>query len=196
MADGRSLLFFELSLVLGSFLLWSVRQGSVWAETASQTASVKMVCTGIDIVAYRWSVGSFVSALRTVRLRRVGPGIPERCSASFLRLFVLSFLLLRARSLPLHGDVELNPGPLPAPTSKEATAQANHDLLSGPAPGRRVLESSTLSVLFGNARSIFPKIEELRQRVQSCPPDVVAITESWLRTADSDSSLSLPGRHI
>ena len=181
-----------------------------------------MVCTGIDLDTYRRSIGSFVSVrLHTVRLERVRCGMPARRFASLVHLFVFSFLLLRARSLPLHGDVELNPGPIRLSTSRDGSVQdasgvrfrlgdrsnlnlnVNRHHLRDASPGRQAasprqvhVANETFSVLFGNARSVFPKLEELRHRVQQSQPDVVAITESWLRNTDSDASLSLAGYDV
>ena len=138
-----------------------------------------------------------------------------------MHLFVFSFLLLRARSLPLHGDVELNPGPLRLSTSRDGSVQDASDVrsrfgdrsnlnlnvnrhhLRGASTGRQAasprqvhVANETFSVLFGNARSVFPKLEELRHRVQQSQPDVVAITESWLRNTDSGASLSWAGYDV
>lgn len=43
-----------------------------------------------------------------------------------------------------------------------------------------------------NARSIFPKIEELSVSISISSPDVVCIVESWLDYSIDDSELSIP----
>ena len=50
-------------------------------------------------------------------------------------------------------------------------------------------------LLVTNARSVLPKIAELRQLVSSTKPplDILAITETWLAPCVSDSAVSLPG---
>ena len=53
--------------------------------------------------------------------------------------------------------------------------------------------SDSVSVVFGNARSVFPKLQELALRVDNLKPDMIGITESWLRCSDLDGALTIDG---
>ena len=52
------------------------------------------------------------------------------------------------------------------------------------------------SVLLCNARSLFPKIDELRASLMFHPTDFVAITESWLHADLPDSAITVDGYEI
>ena len=51
------------------------------------------------------------------------------------------------------------------------------------------------SVLLCNARSVFPKIDELRASPLFHPVDFVAVTESWLHADLPDSAVGIDGYH-
>ena len=48
-------------------------------------------------------------------------------------------------------------------------------------------------ILYFNARSILPKLDELKIITENSNPDVVCITETWLSQEISDSEMSIPG---
>lgn len=66
--------------------------------------------------------------------------------------------------------------------------------MNGPAPA--ALNLGRLSVLYFNARSIFPKIEELRALCLTHHPDLVCIVESWLDNSILDSELCIDNYDI
>ncbi len=55
------------------------------------------------------------------------------------------------------------------------------------------LQRKTVKVTLTNACSIILKPDELRERIRCRPPDVTAITESWLYPEISDAELSIDG---
>ena len=52
---------------------------------------------------------------------------------------------------------------------------------------------SHLKILSTNARSLVPKITELRTVANSTKPDIIAVTETWLTESVPDAVLSFPG---
>ncbi len=55
------------------------------------------------------------------------------------------------------------------------------------------LQRKSVKVMLTNACSIISKLDELRERIWCRPPDVIAITESWLRPEISDAEISIDG---
>ncbi len=56
--------------------------------------------------------------------------------------------------------------------------------------------SKQLTVLYDNARSILPKLDELRACVLSQKPDLVCIVESWLSEDVTDNEILLPDYQV
>ena len=52
--------------------------------------------------------------------------------------------------------------------------------------------STELSILYFNARSLLPKIDELQAVCLSVNPDIICITESWLSSDIEDLEIELP----
>ena len=167
---------------------------------------------GVDLVSYRLSIGSWcastANSLSFVRRRTRSPASAAPKSIA-IAVFYL-FLLLRATTLIQHGDVERNPGPLPtghgdSPSSStsietsrggcgsDSNSNSNVNFRLRPRAPRRPPASDSISVVFGNARSVFPKLQELALRVDNLKPDVIGITESWLRCSDLDGALTIVG---
>ena len=134
-----------------------------------------MGSAGVSLVTYRQVIGLFQAQVAT----RLGPrcihGSPSAmsyCSScrrralTGLLVFVLLFFVLRAGRLTTHGDVERN-------------------------PGHRELRVAVL-----NARNILNKLGEFEHTVLKgfrLPPDVIAVTETWLSDQVPDSAVALPG---
>ena len=53
-----------------------------------------------------------------------------------------------------------------------------------------------LNILYYNARSILPKLDNLFIYVKLYDPHIICVTESWLSKDISDDELSLPGYHL
>ena len=136
---------------------------------------------------------------------------PWRHYSVFVILYL--FLLLRASTLPRHGDVQLYPGPASrrsptvandgqdlnfkschVPSSGAGAIRRGAALSHGAAPSRP--PSSSLSVLHFNARSLLPKRAELHLICSQYQPDVTAISESWLDDKVPDGSFLLPGYSV
>ena len=65
------------------------------------------------------------------------------------------------------------------------------------APRPRALPVNKLVVQLTNARSVLPKLPEILHDVSTGrSPDVIAVTESWLKDSVPDGALSLPGYDI
>lgn len=56
--------------------------------------------------------------------------------------------------------------------------------------------NSELSVWYYNARSVLPKMEELRLVCATENPDIICIVESWLDSAIEDNELCIDGYNI
>ena len=55
---------------------------------------------------------------------------------------------------------------------------------------------STFSVLYYNARSLLPKLDNLAAVCVTCNPDIVCIVESWLSDDIQDNEMSLPNYSV
>ena len=55
------------------------------------------------------------------------------------------------------------------------------------------LSPHQLSVFYFNARSLLPKIDELRTLCLTKAYDIIVITETWLSSSITDSEISIPG---
>lgn len=53
-----------------------------------------------------------------------------------------------------------------------------------------------LLIVYFNARSLIPKLDELCAIVEAHNPDVVSIVESWLCADIPDNEISIPGYHV
>ena len=53
-------------------------------------------------------------------------------------------------------------------------------------------QSGELSVIYYNARSLIPKIDELCAIAEAKHPDIICIVESWLSDEIQDNELVLP----
>ena len=72
----------------------------------------------------------------------------------------------------------------------------DHFCLSTPAQNTSIPATSgrrtSLSILLMNARSILPKMSELRTVTESVKPDIIAITETWLSSNVPNGAILLP----
>ena len=57
-------------------------------------------------------------------------------------------------------------------------------------------DSSKFTVLYYNARSLIPKMDELRTIVESQRPSVICVVETWLSEEVSDQEISLSEYHV
>ena len=55
---------------------------------------------------------------------------------------------------------------------------------------------SNLNILYFNARSLLPKIDELRVICETTKPDVVCIVETWLDGDISDSEITITDYNV
>ena len=141
---------------------------------------------GVDLSTYRQRIGQFDMRIGMWVASAGGGSVSCRSDHAFISrrppplfLVVYLFLLLRAATLPSHGDVERNPGP----------ASSRHD------SQRR---GETLRILYFNARSLFPKKQELSHLLtgpRAVSPHLIAVSETWLSGSVPDSAVapSLPG---
>ena len=53
--------------------------------------------------------------------------------------------------------------------------------------------NNPLNILYFNARSVFPKLDELKILVEDNNPDVICITESWLCQEICNTEILIPG---
>ncbi len=63
-------------------------------------------------------------------------------------------------------------------------------------PSKSRDDNDTISILYFNARSLVPKLDELSAVIEAHNPDVVSIVESWLCADIPDSELYIPGYQI
>ena len=78
------------------------------------------------------------------------------------------------------GDVEINPGP--------ACFQAPSFVY--------FCDRKSLGFMHVNIRSLLPKCVLLTALAHSANPDVLAVSESWLRKATKNSEISIPNYNI
>lgn len=57
----------------------------------------------------------------------------------------------------------------------------------------KVTSGKNLCILYFNARSIVPKLDELCVVVETNNPDIVCIVETWLSSDILESEVALPG---
>lgn len=71
-------------------------------------------------------------------------------------------------------------------------------MISGASPKLRKpkRQSCAPSILLFNARSVFPKLDDLKVRASKFSPDIICVTESWLDATTSDLAISLPGYSV
>ena len=53
-----------------------------------------------------------------------------------------------------------------------------------------------LNILYYNARSLLPKMDELRVLLDMQQPHIVSIVETWLSSEDSDNEIFLQGYQV
>ena len=60
-------------------------------------------------------------------------------------------------------------------------------------PQHKVSNKENLNILYYNARSLVPKLDELALLIETHNPDIVCIVETWLSDDILDSEISFPG---
>jgi hypothetical protein len=81
---------------------------------------------------------------------------------------------------PIFGNVEVNPGP----ASPQAPSFVDF------------CDRKNLGFMHVNIRSLLPKFVLLTTLAHSANPDVLAVSESWLRKATRNSEISIPSYNI
>ena len=104
------------------------------------------------------------------------------CSTSSALCRVLILILLM-----ISGNVHVHPGPSSDVTSPNA-GLASNDLCFDYFCARK-----NLGFLHVNTRSILPKMDQLKVWVESSNPDVLVITETWLRRSIPYPEVNLSG---
>jgi hypothetical protein len=90
--------------------------------------------------------------------------------------------------LMISGNVHIHPGPstVASPNSDLCTDICFTDFCS----------RKSLGFLRVNTRSLLPKMDQLKMRVHSSNPDVLDITETWLRKSVLNTDVNLSGSNI
>ena len=102
---------------------------------------------------------------------------PNRTRQPVLIAFSCTLILLLLCS---SGDVMANPGPV-CPQALSFVDFCNH---------------KRLGFMHVNIRSLLPKFVFLTALAHSANPDVLAVSESWLRKATKNSEISIPNYNI
>ena len=63
-------------------------------------------------------------------------------------------------------------------------------------PQHKVSNKENLNILYYNARSLVPKLDELALLIETHNPDIVCIVETWLSDDILDNEISFPGFHV
>ena len=118
---------------------------------------------GVALASYRAAIGTFNGGRAGRHSPHLDGGSP--CSRPLLVILLLS-LLLRAESLPTHGDVERNPGP---DVDRKATSDTAHD--ASLRSSNVTQETQTIAGTSGNAVTrILPDNVSMRERrSDQCP---------------------------
>ena len=173
---------------------------------------------GVSTEQYRSAIGRWCAMAGGGRRRLCYQFARSRPRAgSFLLTVLYLFLLLRAACLLRHGDVKPSPGSSSSPSSSSCSgtqassckanswpevstsAHARLSRLAAPiqdqsTPGAKC--SRQLRLLQLNARSLANKLPDFQRTILECrphPPDIVAVTETWLDSQVPDSVIMFPG---
>ena len=102
-------------------------------------------------------------------------------TSSLCRVLIVLLLILSR-------NVHANPGPVIAPT---ISSVESHDLCF-----KDFCARNNLGFLHANVRSLVPKIDQLKVWVESSSPEVLFLTETWLRKSLSYPETNLPGYNL
>ena len=145
------------------FLVWEVHayHNVVWSWRAGFCPT--MGPGGVALASYPAAIGTFNGGQAGRYSPHLDGGSP--CSRPLLVIFLL-FLLLRAESLPTHGDVERSPGP---DVDRKATSDTAHD--ASLRSSNLTQETQTIAGTSGNAVTrILPDNVSMRERrSDQCP---------------------------
>ena len=97
--------------------------------------------------------------------------------------------------LMISGNVHVHPGPsIVCSPSSDLCPDVNlcHNDLSVP----DFCSRKALGFLHVNARSLLPKIDQIKVLVHSSNPEVLVITESWLKKNIPDSDIGIAGYNV
>lgn len=89
--------------------------------------------------------------------------------------------------LIISGNVHVHPGPVALPITVSTTNDLGFDDFCA---------RKNLGYLHINARSLLPKMDQLKLWVNSSNPDVLVITETWLKMSIPYPDLFLPGYNL
>ncbi len=80
-----------------------------------------------------------------------------------------------------------------SPTDTDSTSCDNfhNSIMLGASSECREVGSLPLNILYFNARSLLPKIDELRALVEQKSPHIICIVESWLSESIEDNEISI-----
>ena len=90
--------------------------------------------------------------------------------------------------LMISGNVHVHPGP-------STVASPNSDLCSDIC-FTDLLSRKSLGFLHVNTRSLLPKMDQWKVWVHWCNPDVLVITETWLRKSVLNTDVNLSGYNL
>ncbi|KAK6297225.1 hypothetical protein J4Q44_G00318080 [Coregonus suidteri] len=107
----------------------------------------------------------------------------QRTRRPVLKAFSRILILLLLCS---SGDIEVNPGPVAPSITATPQALSFFDFCN----------RKSLVFLHVNIRSLLPKFELLTALAHSANPDVLAVSESWLRKTTKNSEISIPNYNI
>ena len=118
---------------------------------------------------------------------------PSSCSGSCASLQTLKTLKTEVSTAPTaHASKTQLPNSISGGPSHESDRGERKD--SSRCASQR---NNQLVLQLTNSRSILPKVPEIRHEVYAGRrPDVIAVTESWLKDSVPDDALSLPGYDI
>ena len=144
----------------------------------------------IDIATYRIRIGLFNRIKIKISLHSNGNwNISATCLLNILSI-LLSLLII-------CGDIHPNPGPdiNQTPNSNRSNSSISSSDVSNNSSGSSIFRTSNkkLSLVHMNSQSIRKKIDTLE--IESSAYDIVCLSETWLNSDITNSSISFPGFH-
>ena len=79
----------------------------------------------------------------------------------------------------------------PTDTDSISCDNFHNSIMFGASSKCREVGSLPLNILYFNARSLLPKVDELRALVEQKSPHIICIVESWLSESIEDNEISI-----
>lgn len=146
-----------------------------------------------------WNILYIIPMLACLSLKQLCHGLPSTPIKKPLSCVQLSkrteysrdFIILL---LMISGNVHLNPGPGVSPGNDYVSFSHLSDAEMLTFNG--FCNRKSLGLMHLNIRSLLPKLDELKAYMHTSNPDVLVISESWLKKSVTTTAVSIPGYNV